>query len=612
MNWRLHLRIITVSLVAASTSLPSHAQKPRPPRIEWQQTLGGSGDDSPAKILQLPDGGFLVNGTSYSGRSGNKTEPSLDTPLRVEWEDTGDAWIVRLSKSGAKLWDRTLGGLGLDSIADMVVAKNGDIVLGGSGFNGEVVSFDPNPAWGFLLGSTDYLAVRLRPDGTTVWQKWLGGAEADGLAGLQVFSDDSAMFFGNSFSPSGGVKTAPWFGLSDVWTVRLDGRGSSVAQQSLGGAASDGLVSVLRTRDGGVLLCGNSDSSTGPNREAPAFGGMDVWLIRLGPNGAKLWERTFGGTGYDVPFATRETDDGGFTVGCYSTSPVSGNKTSPRVGPTNGWGGDYWVLRVNASGTLLWDKTYGSGYPVFLPRFDFTPAGGGVSVGLVLDGITLTPSIPYRVVSFDPTGRQNWARQLDRGPNGEEASYTTHLAMPDGGAILAGLICTNAADSACFLQTADGYLQRLDARGYDVWTLRLAGLGPDGIISLDRTTDGGFVVGLVSGSADGNHQGGLHGGDDYWVVKLSPELPPDSDGDDVPDADDHCLDTPAGQVVDGHGCSIDQLVPCDGAWRSHGQYVAAILRETIRFQKAGLLNRKERLHLIRDAVRSPCGQSRKH
>ena len=81
----------------------------------------------------------------------------------------------------------------------------------------------------------------------------------------------------------------------------------------------------------------------------------------------------------------------------------------------------------------------------------------------------------------------------------------------------------------------------------------------------------------------------LEGG--FWYVNVtSSMLPngqlrgqiaphfPDSDGDGVPDAFDLCPGTPPGAVVDASGCSIDQLCPCNGPWKNHGEYVSSVAK----------------------------------
>ncbi len=87
----------------------------------------------------------------------------------------------------------------------------------------------------------------------------------------------------------------------------------------------------------------------------------------------------------------------------------------------------------------------------------------------------------------------------------------------------------------------------------------------------------------------------------------------DSDSDGVPDDKDQCPNTPAGAIVDAHGCSIDQLVPCagpasGGAWASHGQYVSAVGDAAGVFLEAGLITEEQKAAIVAKGGQSNCGR----
>lgn len=89
--------------------------------------------------------------------------------------------------------------------------------------------------------------------------------------------------------------------------------------------------------------------------------------------------------------------------------------------------------------------------------------------------------------------------------------------------------------------------------------------------------------------------------------------PPDQDFDGVPDVVDQCPDTPACTIVDEQGCSIEQLVPCDGpvtggAWRNHGEYVSTIAHVTKDFEDQGLITAEQRSEIVSMAAQSDCGK----
>lgn len=82
----------------------------------------------------------------------------------------------------------------------------------------------------------------------------------------------------------------------------------------------------------------------------------------------------------------------------------------------------------------------------------------------------------------------------------------------------------------------------------------------------------------------------------------------DNDQDGVPDSRDQCLNTSAGAVVNENGCSLEQLCPCDGQWRSHGAHVICVRNAASSFVTEGLITGAEARGIVRRAVRSNCGR----
>jgi len=99
-----------------------------------------------------------------------------------------------------------------------------------------------------------------------------------------------------------------------------------------------------------------------------------------------------------------------------------------------------------------------------------------------------------------------------------------------------------------------------------------------------------------------------------WAYEARPDTPIlagagiDSDHDGVPDELDLCPATPAGAVVDANGCSIDQLCPCDGSWKNHGQYVQTVTKTALRFKREGRITSMQASGIIHQAAASGCGK----
>ena len=83
----------------------------------------------------------------------------------------------------------------------------------------------------------------------------------------------------------------------------------------------------------------------------------------------------------------------------------------------------------------------------------------------------------------------------------------------------------------------------------------------------------------------------------------------DGDEDGVPDLVDQCPNTSAGDAVNSAGCSISQIVPCDGPWKNHGDYVKSVGMVARDFAAEGLITQAQLRAVNRDAAASDCGKN---
>lgn len=255
---------------------------------------------------------------------------------------------------------------------------------------------------------------------------------------------------------------------------------SSTWARAIGGAGSDDVWGFEQTSDGGWILAG----------ETKSFGSRDydAWVLKLDRAGAIQWQQRYGGNATDSvgfgPRCVRQTADGGYVV----------------VGLTKSYGaGDFdgWIIRLDVTGAVLWQKTLGGAQSDGLHAVDLTPDGG-----IVCAGYTSLGNGGAWVVRLSPSGAILWQRSY-----GSAGVYSMDCTS-DGGYFLVGI---EFADSQSY---ADIWCLRLDPSGNRRWERRLGGPDEDWGVDGQQTRDGGFVVvGWTSSYGAG--------GDDVWVVKLS-------------------------------------------------------------------------------------------
>ncbi len=305
--------------------------------IEWQNAIGGSAYETLYSISQTSDGGYILGGWSSSGISGDKTEANLGT---------NDYWAIKLNSTGGIEWQNTIGGSGIDRLYSIAQTDDGGDILGGTSDSG--ISGDKTEA---NLGIyTDYWIIKLNSAGDIMWQNTIGGNSQDELRSLSQTSDGGYILGGHSYTlVISGDKTEDnvGAGYSDYWVIKLNSIGGIEWQNTIGGDKYEFLNSIAQTNDGGYILGGISTSGISGDKTEVNLGLNDYWAIKLNSTGDIEWQNTIGGSDYDVLYSIAETSDGGYILGGYTRSGISGDKTEA----SNGYY-DIWVVKLIGVGCL--------------------------------------------------------------------------------------------------------------------------------------------------------------------------------------------------------------------------------------------------------------------
>ncbi|MCK9289988.1 MAG: T9SS type A sorting domain-containing protein [Bacteroidales bacterium] len=404
------------------------------PEVEWQKSLGGSSYDLANSIWQTTDGGYIVAGYSYSNDgdvSGNHGE--------------SDYWIVKLDDTGTILWQKSLGGSDWEEANSIQQTSDEGYILAGFSYSndGDVSGNH---------GEGDIWIVKLDSNGDIQWQKTLGGSQDEWLYSMQQTTDGGFIVSGYSYSNDGDVSEN--HGDSDYWIIKLSADGTIQWEKSYGGSEGDYATEIQQTSDGGFIVAGVSYSNDGDVSVNKGEG--DVWIVKLDQNGTIQWEKSYGGSGDDYATSIQQTPDGGYIFGGNSSSndgDVSGNQGDY----------DYWVVKLNATGDIQWQKSFGGS-------------------------------------NFD--------------------QLTVIRQTLDGGYLAAGESFSDDGDVIGNHGNNDYWVIKLDESGNIEWQKTLGGSYPDGAYDMQLTADGGYILAGNSWSNDGDVSGN-HGYGDFWIVKLT-------------------------------------------------------------------------------------------
>ena len=358
-------------------------------------------------------------------------------------------------------------------------------------------------------------------DPAIIWQKTIGGDNADFTTAFELTSDGGFILGGYSTSNMSGEKTENSNGGIDIWIVKLDGSGNIMWQNTIGGSGDDFLISMKQTSDGGYILGAGSDSNISGDKTENSRGGLDYWILKLDSSGNISWQKTYGGAQPEFETYVVETNDGGYFVGGYSDSDVSGDKTDPNNGQR-----DYWALKLDSTGNIVWQNSIG-GSLVDRPQISFQAADGGfIMGGYSFSGISGDKTQPNQgvtdnwIVKLDSNGNVLW----DKSYGGSDSDVLRNLIQTaDGGYLAGGYSKSNISGDKTENSQGDYdyWIYKLDSNGNLGWQNTIGGSGIDYLRDLKQFADGSYmVVGYSNSNISGDKTENSNGGYDYWLVKL--------------------------------------------------------------------------------------------
>lgn len=405
------------------------------PALNWEKTFGGVLDDFGTSISQTADGKYIISGYTLSNNDLGSTNHGMT-----------DAVCLSTDDNGAMYWSKCYGGSKEDIVYSIVPTKDGGYFMIGntSSSDGDVSS---------CKGNTDIWVVKLFNDGKIDWQKSYGSTSLDqGNSAMQT-ADDGYILTGFAGFNDGDVINNH---TADMWVVKLNFRGDIIWQKCLGGSSSEFGYSIKQTKDGGYVVAGSAISTNGD--VSGMHGGSDFWVVKLNDTGAITWKKCYGGSAIDVAYSVSQTTDGGY---------ILVGKTQSNNGDVimNHGLYDVWVVKINDTGAIQWQKTYGGSSNDYANSIIQCAIGGYLIVGSTSSNdmdITINQgNRDLLIIKIDTTGKLEWQKTLGGQMDdvGGEAIET-----PDDGFIILGVTGSFGGDVSY-------------SRGKrDIWLLKIGGI----------------------------------------------------------------------------------------------------------------------------------------
>jgi len=260
----------------------------------WEKYFSGQNHDFLSATVATQEGGFLLAGTSHSGKGLDKKDAS---------KGGSDIWLIRINEFGDELWQKTIGTSQDEEARSVIQTADFGFMVAGN---------VQNSANGF--GSKDVTVTRLDKNGKVLSELILGGRgldevekmipTPDGGALLGVYSRSSA-FVGSGRMEAGSStinyqpKTTNNFGEGDYWVIKLTKDNKVEWEKNFGGKGDDHLRTMVFTSSG-YIIGGESRSERSGNKTVGIEEGTDVWLISLNTKGDEQWQKSYNFKNRDI------------------------------------------------------------------------------------------------------------------------------------------------------------------------------------------------------------------------------------------------------------------------------------------------------------------------
>ncbi len=336
-------------------------------------------------------------------------------------------------------WARIYGGDGEDFARAVLESPDeGFIAIGSTNSYGS--------------GGYDVYIFKVDSSGYPLWSRTYGGPGDDHGYALCARSDKYLIIGSTDFYGQG---------MRDIFLIKIDQNGDTIWTKTYGDSLDEIGYSIVSTGDGGLLICGTTNSA--------GAGGYDVIIIKLDSLGRIIWSKTYGGFLDDFGYSLDKTNDGGCII------------TGKTYSFGNG-GADVYIIKVDSIGNLEWSTTYGSNYDEIGFCIQQTQDSGFIVCGTAYFYLV---NYDWCLLRYGISGNLIW--RSFQGSLNDDYAYSIQ-EIGEKNYVIAGNF------------SYEVYVVRADTGGNNIWLLTYGGAGTDCAYSIRQTSDNGYIITGITNS----------------------------------------------------------------------------------------------------------------
>jgi hypothetical protein len=289
-------------------------------------------------MVATTDGSYIVMGTTNATLWGSS---NIEGSLYYS-KTTDKICLAKISSSGTILWQKMCLPNNNNFYNNIIKkTKDGGYIITGR-------STGPNST---VEG--DYYLIKLDSNANYVWFQFYGTFSYDDASDVIQCPDGGYLISGMASHPSwGAYQPLVAKGNRDILVIKVDSLGNYLWSKCYGGTGDDAGAKLLNTSDGGFLITGTTNSND--LDVSGNHGGTDNWIAKTNSIGDIQWQKAYGGTKYDSLTNIFQSSDGNYV---FSSSIMSNNGDITFNNGNNKT--DSWIVKINQTGTILWQKSFG-------------------------------------------------------------------------------------------------------------------------------------------------------------------------------------------------------------------------------------------------------------